>query len=67
MIGRMGLGGWLVERLKRLDRPADQSVLDSPRGGSERMIDRDSAAEASATARNVRRERNRRRHRWGPH
>ena len=64
MIARMGLGSWLVDRLKRLDRPADPSLL-RPGGGSERMLEADSAEDASAVARDVRRERDRRRRRWG--
>jgi len=57
---------WLKERLRRIeDRPADPSLLKPSRGGSERMIEADSAAEASGAARQVRRRRDRSRRRWG--
>jgi hypothetical protein len=59
--------GWLarlVDRIDaRVDRPADQSLLDNPGGGSERMIESSTPQEAG---RNVRNARNRRstRERW---
>ena len=67
MIAGMGLGTWLLERLKRLDRPADPSLLKPGRGGSERMLEADSAEEASGAAREVRRGRDRSRRRWDPY
>jgi hypothetical protein len=57
--------GWfsrLVDRLEeRADRPADQSVLDNPRGGSERMIQSDTPQQAGQ---DVRRQRRSSRQRW---
>jgi hypothetical protein len=47
----------------RVDRPADQTVLHDPRGGSERMIEAEEGQEAEAGS-NVRRNRARMRHRW---
>jgi hypothetical protein len=41
----------------RVDRPADQTVLDDPRGGSERIIEADSPEVGQAAGENVRRER----------
>ena len=57
--------GRLIDRIDaKLDRPADQSVLDNPRGGSERMIEAPDAQQASAAATSVRHNRNRSRRRW---
>jgi hypothetical protein len=59
--------GWLTRLIDRidakLDRPADQTLLDDPGGGSERIIDSDTPEE---TARSVRNSRGRRstRERW---
>jgi len=56
---------WLTRLLDRietkLDKPADQSVLDNPRGGSERMIESDTPQQA---AQDVRRQRRSSRQRW---
>jgi hypothetical protein len=58
----MGFFSWLM---KRVDKPADQSVLLGDRNrGSEVMIGQD-PDEASAAAAGVRRDRARRRRRWG--
>ena len=52
----------LLERIEaKIDKPADQSVLSNPRGGSERMIESSTPDEAAAS---VRRNRSRTRHRW---
>lgn len=61
--------GWLtrlVDRIDaRVDRPADQSVLNhTGRDGSERMLDAPDAQQESVSAETVRRNRNRARHRW---
>jgi hypothetical protein len=40
----------------RVDRPADQTVLDDPRGGSERIIEADSPEVGQAAGDSVRRE-----------
>jgi hypothetical protein len=60
--------GWLarlVDRIDaRLDKPADQSVLTNPTGGSERMLESDDPEQRSAAAASVRSNRNRARHRW---
>lgn len=57
--------GWLTRLIDRIDakvdKPADQSVLRNPRGGSERMIDSENLKEAG---RDVRRHRSSTRHRW---
>jgi hypothetical protein len=51
--------------MKRIDKPADQSVLQVDRNrGSEVMIDQPSADAESAAAAGVRRDRARRRWRW---
>ncbi len=59
----MGFLGRLVERIDaKVDRPADQALLDADRNpGSESMID---GEESDGAARNVRRVRDRRRWRW---
>jgi hypothetical protein len=58
----MGFFSWL---LKRMDKPADQSVLlGDRRRGSETMINAGSPEEAQAAAAGVRRDRARRRWRW---
>jgi hypothetical protein len=60
--------GWLTDLIDRidakLDKPADQSVLDNPGGGSERMLDTDDPEQAMAAARSARSNRSRMRHRW---
>jgi hypothetical protein len=57
--------GWLARLVDRIDakvdRPADQSVLDNPTGGSERIIESDTPEQAG---RGVRRSRSRTRERW---
>jgi hypothetical protein len=57
--------GWLTRLIDRIDakvdKPADQSVLTNPRGGSERMIESENPEEAGAS---VRRSRASSRHRW---
>ena len=59
----MGFLGRLIDRIDaKVDRPADQSLLDADRNpGSEKMISSDTPTE---TAETVRRDRRRRRHRW---
>jgi hypothetical protein len=57
----VGFFPWLI---KRIDKPADQSVLLDPNRGSEAMIGADSPEEAEAIAAGVRRDRARRRWRW---
>jgi hypothetical protein len=56
---------WLTRLIDRIDakvdKPADQSVLRNPRGGSERMIDSENSHDAGA---DVRRQRASSRHRW---
>jgi len=56
---------WLTRLIDRIDakvdKPADQSVLRNPRGGSERMIDSENPADAG---RDVQRHRAASRHRW---
>jgi len=56
----------LVDRIEaRVNRPADQSVLkQSPRAGSERMIESEDAQQASEAAKGVRRRRTNRTSRW---
>jgi hypothetical protein len=60
--------GWLtrlVDRIDgRLDKPADQSVLTDPGGGSERMLETDDPEQQSAAAQSVRANRSRMRQRW---
>ena len=52
----------LIDRIdEKIDKPADQSVLDNPRGGSERMIQSDNPQEAG---RDVRHRRRSSRQRW---
>jgi hypothetical protein len=52
----------LVDRIDaRVDKPADQTVLNNPRGGSERMIESDNPQQAGQ---DVRRQRASSRHRW---
>jgi hypothetical protein len=57
--------GWLTRLVDRIDakvdKPADQSVLSNPRGGSERMIESSTPEQAGES---VRRNRSRARHRW---
>jgi hypothetical protein len=59
--------GWLARLVDRIDakidRPADQDVLDDPGGGSERMIDSSTPEETARSVRNSRR-RSRTRQRW---
>jgi hypothetical protein len=58
----MGFFSWLM---KRMDKPADQSVLLGDRNrGSEAMIGQDSPEAEEAVAAGVRRDRARRRWRW---
>lgn len=56
---------WLTRLIDRIDakvdKPADQTVLTNPRGGSERMIESDNPQEAGQ---DVRRSRASSRHRW---
>jgi hypothetical protein len=56
---------WLTRLIDRIDakvdKPADQSVLRNPRGGSERMIESENPSDAAA---DVRRSRSRARQRW---
>ena len=55
----------LIDRIDaRLDKPADQSVLTNPTGGSERMLESDDPEQRSAAAASVRGNRSRMRHRW---
>jgi hypothetical protein len=55
----------LVDRIDaRLDKPADQSVLTNPTGGSERMLESDDPAQQAAAARSARSSRSRMRNRW---
>jgi hypothetical protein len=55
----------LVDRIDaKLDKPADQSVLTDPGGGSERMLDSDDPEQQAAAARSVRTNRSRMRNRW---
>ena len=63
----MGFFSRLIDRIdSKIDKPADQSVLDGRRNpGSETMLGQDSADGGSGAARRVRRDRSRRRHRWG--
>jgi hypothetical protein len=60
--------GWLARLVDRidakLDKPADQSVLTNPTGGSERMLESDDPEQQSAAAASVRSNRHRARHRW---
>ena len=64
----MGWLGRLIDRIDaRLDKPADQSLLDNPRGGSERMIEADDPDQAASAAKDVRRARSSTRHRWLGH
>ena len=60
--------GWLTRLIDRIDakvdKPADQTVLTDPRGGSERMIHSENPNEAAA---DVRRKRASTRHRWLGH
>jgi hypothetical protein len=52
----------LLERIEaKVDKPADQSVLTDPRGGSERMIESSTPEQAGES---VRRNRTRMRRRW---
>jgi hypothetical protein len=59
--------GWLARLVDRIDakidKPADQSVLDDPGGGSERMIDSATPEETARSVRNSRR-RGSTRQRW---
>ena len=55
----------LVDRIDaKLDKPADQSVLTNPGGGSERMLETDDPDQQAAAARSVRSSRSRMRNRW---
>ena len=60
--------GWLARLVDRidakLDKPADQSVLTDPGGGSERMLESDDPEQQLAVARSVRGNRSRMRQRW---
>ncbi len=60
--------GWLTRLIDRidakLDKPADQTVLTNPRGGSERLIQTEDPEQARAAATDVRRGRTRMRDRW---
>jgi hypothetical protein len=60
--------GWFADLIDRidakLDKPADQSVLDNPGGGSERMLETEDPDQAVAAARSVRANRSRMRRRW---
>ena len=60
--------GWLTDLIDRidakLDKPADQSVLDDPGGGSERMLRTDDPEQQMAAARSARTNRSRMRNRW---
>jgi hypothetical protein len=60
--------GWLTRLIDRidakLDKPADQSVLTNPGGGSERMLETDDPDQQRAAARSVRTNRSRMRNRW---
>jgi hypothetical protein len=61
----MGRLARLVDRIdRRVDRPADQTVLSNPRGGSERIIEAQKGASGQAAAANVRQARDRSRRRW---
>jgi hypothetical protein len=63
----MGIGRLIDWIDRRVDKPADQTVLTDPRGGSERMIKADDPEVAKAAADNVQRDRTRRRIRhWRP-
>ena len=57
--------GWLTDLIDRidtkLDKPADQSVLDNPGGGSERMLESDDPEQQRAAARSARSSRMRQR------
>jgi hypothetical protein len=59
--------GWLARLVDRIDakvdRPADESVLDDPSGGSERMIESSTPEQAGRNVRNAR-NRSRMRQRW---
>ena len=59
---------WLTDLIDRidakLDKPADQSVLHDPGGGSERMLESDDPEQQKAAARSARTSRSRMRHRW---
>jgi hypothetical protein len=55
----------LIDRIDaRLDKPADQSLLDAPGGGSERMLESDDPEQRAAAARSVRANRSRMSRRW---
>ena len=60
--------GWLTDLIDRidakLDKPADQSLITNPTGGSERMLETDDPDQQAAAARSVRANRNRMRSRW---
>ena len=60
--------GWLARLVDRIDakidRPADQTVLDDPGGGSERIIDSDTPEETARSVRNSRTRRRSTRERW---
>jgi hypothetical protein len=60
--------GWLTRLVDRidakLDKPADQSVLTDPTGGSERILQSDDPDQQRAAAASARSNRNRMRHRW---
>ena len=62
----MGFLSRLIDRIDaKVDRPADQSLLDGDRNpGSEKMISSDTPTETAETVRRDR-DRRRRRHRWG--
>jgi hypothetical protein len=58
----------LIDRIDaRIDKPADQTVLTNPRGGSERMIEAADSDQAASAAKDVRRNRASSRHRWLGH
>ena len=60
--------GWLTRLVDRidakLDKPADQSLLTNPTGGSERMLETDDPEQQKAAAASVRSNRHRMRRRW---
>ena len=57
--------GWLTRLVDRIDakidKPADQTVLDDPGGGSERIIGSDTPEETARSVRNSRTRRSTRR------
>jgi hypothetical protein len=59
---------WLTDLIDRidakLDKPADQSLISNPTGGSERMLETDDPEQQQAAARSVRANRSRMRNRW---